>query len=367
MEMMDVKRLKSHPRNSEFFDDITGDAWEAFLESIRTSGVIEPVIVTTDYVIVSGHQRIRACKELGIVQTLVDIRRYENDDEILKQLIETNIRQRGVGNPNPVKLGRCIKELERIYGIEKGGDRKSKEHNVPLITQDDLAQELGLTRQHLRRYKSLTDLIPELQDAVQTGTITATTAMGVVKKLSPEEQQELAESLLPEQKYTQRDIQLYIDKIKDLESRKIEVVEKIPDDYEQLQKRVKELESRKPEVQIKEVMVESPNYKNLKNDFDFLNKEKQKLASELSKAKKQISEYENRPQEEKAQIDLEESAESFIISTYNYLKKAGGLAWVIQRFDQIPKDKQKDFLSAVNTLQAFATTLIDNLGGYGIE
>ena len=35
-------------------------------------------------------------------------------------LIETNIRQRGIGNPNPIKLGRCIKELERIYGIQRG-------------------------------------------------------------------------------------------------------------------------------------------------------------------------------------------------------------------------------------------------------
>ena len=45
---------------------------------------------------------------------MVDIRTYENDDKVLKDLIETNIRQRGIGNPNPVKLGRCIKELKRI-------------------------------------------------------------------------------------------------------------------------------------------------------------------------------------------------------------------------------------------------------------
>lgn len=31
-----------------------------------------------------------------------------------------NLRQRGIGNPNPVKLGRCIKELERIYDIHQG-------------------------------------------------------------------------------------------------------------------------------------------------------------------------------------------------------------------------------------------------------
>lgn len=76
--------------------------------------------MTQDMVIVSGHQRVRAAKELNMSTIMVDIRKYENDDKVLKDLIETNIRQRGIGNPNPVKLGRCIKELERIYGIQHG-------------------------------------------------------------------------------------------------------------------------------------------------------------------------------------------------------------------------------------------------------
>lgn len=50
----------------------------------------------------------------------------KNDDKILKDLIETNIRQRGIGNPNPVKLGRCIRELERIYGIRMVGIENQK-------------------------------------------------------------------------------------------------------------------------------------------------------------------------------------------------------------------------------------------------
>ena len=84
-------------------------------------GIIEPIVVTQDKVIVSGHQRVRAAKELRIETIMVDIRKYDNEDKILKDLIETNIRQRGIGNPNPIKLGRCIKELERIYGIKQGG------------------------------------------------------------------------------------------------------------------------------------------------------------------------------------------------------------------------------------------------------
>lgn len=64
----------------------------------------------------------------------------KSQDEILKQLIETNICQRGIGNVNAVKMGRCLKELERIEGIRHGGDRKSSGNNFPLAkTQDDLA------------------------------------------------------------------------------------------------------------------------------------------------------------------------------------------------------------------------------------
>lgn len=43
-----------------------------------------------------------------------------------------------------VKLGRCIAELERIYGIKQGGDRKSDETKFQLKTQDDLASELEI-------------------------------------------------------------------------------------------------------------------------------------------------------------------------------------------------------------------------------
>lgn len=43
---------------------MTGDAWEAFKESIKTSGIIEPIVVTKDMIIVSGHQRVRAAKNL---------------------------------------------------------------------------------------------------------------------------------------------------------------------------------------------------------------------------------------------------------------------------------------------------------------
>lgn len=59
MEMISIQKLNEHPRNKEFFDDIIGDRWEDFKDSIVRRGVVEPIVVTQDLTIVSGHQRVR--------------------------------------------------------------------------------------------------------------------------------------------------------------------------------------------------------------------------------------------------------------------------------------------------------------------
>jgi len=56
MEYIKINQLTQHSKNNYFFDDITGDNWEEFKKSIKTSGVIEPIVITQDNVIVSGHQ-----------------------------------------------------------------------------------------------------------------------------------------------------------------------------------------------------------------------------------------------------------------------------------------------------------------------
>ncbi len=90
-----------------------------------------------------------------------------------------------------------IPELERIYGIHNGGDRKSEEtkserNNYVLIkTQEELASQLGISVDTLNNYKLLTEMIPELEDLVDTGIVTKTTALAIMRNLSPDEQEEL--------------------------------------------------------------------------------------------------------------------------------------------------------------------------------
>ena len=292
MQQININELKSHPRNNEFFDDMVGDSWNAFKDSINTSGIVEPIVVTQDMIIVSGHQRVRAAKELGISSVMVDIRKYDDNDKVLKDLIETNIRQRGIGNPNPVKLGRCIKELERIYGIQNGGNRgnqykeaEPKLSEVP--TQEQLADIIGISVDTLNNYKKLTELVPELQDWVETGILAPTTAIALVRYMSPEEQEEFVSSMDVTQKITKNQVQQYINKIKELESREPKIIDNT--DYssiERLESRIKEIEYQKSilEKKVKLNQEDSDKFNKLKSDIEFLTKKKNDLGRQIDSA-----------------------------------------------------------------------------------
>ena len=232
MQKIAINDLKPHPQNNYFFDDIQGDNWPEFKKSIETSGILVPIVCTQDKVIVSGHQRLRVCKELDITELDCVVKDYDNEDDVIKDLIEINIRQRGIGNTNGVKLARCIRELERIYGVRQGSAGKGKvlerENLVPKSqeeiakrenltlknqydnshpnflggsqkentkTQAQLSKELGMDSEQLRNYKKLLNLIPELQDLVETGQMPSSVGYKVWAKLSEVEQKRIVEKL----------------------------------------------------------------------------------------------------------------------------------------------------------------------------
>lgn len=355
MQMMDVNKLVPHEKNDYFFDDIpeNSEQWMAFTESIETSGIIEPLVVSeTSHVIISGHQRLRAAKYLKMKQVPVTFREFKSEDEVLKELIETNIRQRGVGNPNPVKFGRCIAELERIYGIKNGGDRKSEPTKLGVKTQKELAEELSMSSEQLRKYKSLTDLIPELQDAVQSGQITPTTAMGFVKKLSKKEQEQLAEQIRGKEKVSSQEIKFYKERIKKLSeennalrNQEPEVIEKevevIPDDYEKIKR----------------------ENSTIRSENDLLSKERKQYLDERNAANKRIKELEEREGIHDAQIKLERESEYLGTQINSFIRNVGGYVWVTEQIEKLPEEKRMDVIKAIRNINAWSQQMLINIGG----
>ncbi len=360
MRMMDVDKLKPHPKNNYFFDDIDGEPWTAFLESIETSGVIEPIIVSApDLTIVSGHQRVRACKTLGIKQVAVDERTFDSDDEILKQLIETNIRQRGIGNINFVKFGRCERELERIYGIQKGNNQHTQDSPIGTKqkTQKDLADESGVSLSTYKRSIQLAELPEEIQQMVMDRKVTASTASRVIAKLTPEEQKQLAEQISGKDKVSGKEVEAEIARLKAENKRlkddnkilarrseptvieKTVEVEVVPDDYEEAK--------RDAEIARKDFNASQKRYEEMAEKWKASEREKERLLKEKNDPAVQEAE----------RIKL--NAMSLVAGVSNFLEKFGGYSFLMNEVNALPKNQRDAVNEAVNAMNNWVSAMLN--------
>lgn len=376
MATLKVSDLSPHPKNNYYFDDVSGDKWNEFLESIRKNGVREQIIVTDDMVIVSGHQRVRACKELGIQVIDAKIEHYNSDDDVVRDLIEINTKQRGVISDSEIKIGRRIKFLEEYYGVKNGNNQHTRASELSSDphkkTQSDLAEDFNMSTRQLRKYKSLTDLIPELQEAVESGQITATTAMGFVKKLSPEEQKKLAESISGQDKVSSKEVEKYIVELKAKDAE----IERLTRNYEGLDRANKILakeanQGGKVVEKVVEVEVVPDDYEETKKqlqmyrgDNERLNRESKERNKELEEARLRVKELEGRSAEDEMKDKAIREAEYFEIAAYDFIKRCGGYVWLCERVNDMPTGVSKKFKKALFQLNAMTTKMLEQTGGY---
>lgn len=213
-----TSELIPHPRNNDFFEDITGSQWEEFLLSIKKRGIIEPIVITQDKVVVSGHQRLRAAKALKLAKVPYIMKEYSSDEEVLKDLVETNLKQRGSVGGTTSQIGNRIAILEKIYGVSKGRPTENNSAmNAEFKTQAEIAEELHMSTRTMRNYKQLSTAIPELKELLDTNKVTQATALAIMNQLTPEEQTTLISSLDTTKKITKKQVDSLIQKQKELQ------------------------------------------------------------------------------------------------------------------------------------------------------
>lgn len=358
MELMNPNNLRPHPRNNEFFDDMDGQKWKDFLQSVRTSGIIEPIIVTQDLVIVSGHQRVRAAKTLGIMKVAVEMRHYEDEDKVLRDLIETNIKQRGVGNPNDTKMGYCVLELERIYGISHGNNRYTNKsgHNVNSKTQDELAEELNVSKRQLSRFKKLTELVPELQEAVQTGKISSTNASAILAKLPKEQQIQIAEQIIGmDGKVSKQELENLRTTVSGLQEENARLKNRQPEVIEKVVEKKVEVESEFTKRRLENL--EKENKKLISERQEFVDKWKKS-----EQERKALEDEMKKPENERAE-KIKTSALFFCAGVSNFIEKYGGYVWLADSLNEMEKSERDGYLKAVNALEGWVYQMKQNMKG----
>ena len=95
-----VDELKPLPNHEKYFGKIKGKNYVYFLDSIQKYGVVQPILITRDMTIISGHERVRACKDLEIETIPAHFFSSKNasnmklDDLLLHTFFECNMHTR---------------------------------------------------------------------------------------------------------------------------------------------------------------------------------------------------------------------------------------------------------------------------------
>lgn len=340
---INVEELHPHPQNNYYFDDMDGDAWDALIQSISTSGVTNAITITDKNVIISGHQRVRACKVLGINEVSYKMIHYDNEDNAIKDLIESNLRQRVLGNPNPVKMGRCFDFLQKYYGIQNGaksfqGNRYTKSlvlpHLAEALTQEQLADTYGISVDTINRYIKLSKAIPEIGEFVENGVISKSTALSVIKLLSSDEQDELVSQLDATKRYTQKQVEKYVDEIRNLKN-----APQQNEDYA----------AAKQQLQ------------NCKDDYSLLQRQYNKKASEVQDLRKQIEVMNDTTPTAQYNKKLKDSTIFFCAKIAEFIEKVGGYVWLTEHLNELPDHERKSYIRAVTSVYDWADTLLHNI------
>ena len=172
------------------------DEMAELVESISTFGVINPVIVRKGegerYELISGHSRKYACAKLGIDTLPVIVRDLSREAAIIF-MVDSNLQREHILPSERAKAYKMKMEaLKRVPG------KRYDEKGAPLVplsdglkTRDIVGAENGESREQVRRYIRLNNLIPELLEDVDMGKIAFRPAVEL-SYLDEEEQKDLS-------------------------------------------------------------------------------------------------------------------------------------------------------------------------------
>ena len=154
--------FKNHP-----FKVLDDESMQRTVESVEQYGVLSPLIARPrpegGYEIISGHRRQHAAQLAGL-DTLPVIVRQMDDDAAVLLMVDSNLQRENI-LPSERAFAYKMK-LEALKNQGARSDLTSAQLGRKLETADIVGQESGDSRNQVRRFIRLTNLVPELLDMV---------------------------------------------------------------------------------------------------------------------------------------------------------------------------------------------------------
>ena len=189
---LDVESLvpfKDHP-----FREYPEEKMQEMVESVTEHGILMPILVRPidsgeGYEIISGHNRVEACRRAGIKKIPATIREMDDDTAVIL-MVDSNLRQRDKLLPSEKAKAYQMK----MEALQRRAGRPSKNggqvgHNFSgQKTRDLVAENTDDSARQVQRFIRLNSLSAPLLDYVDEGTLAFNPAVEV-SYLDPTDQQ----------------------------------------------------------------------------------------------------------------------------------------------------------------------------------
>ena len=191
----------------------------------------------------------------------------------------------------------------------------------------------------LVNYNMLIELLPALEDVVDTGMVTVDAARAVFQELSPVRPEELITSL----DCVKRMLQQRDSRIKEMENDiAAKTVVETPADYIPLQKEKRDLESRN----------------------EFLEARIRKLDKENGQLKRQLAELQRKQDPEQERLKkIHETVQLFSGKTEVYLKEMDKYAWLLDDLQNILEEDLEEYVRSIKAVKKWAVSMDQKVDG----
>ncbi len=190
ISISEIDEFPDHP-----FKVLMDEDMEQLVDSIKRNGVMTPATVRPKedgrYELISGHRRRKACELAGLETLKCEVKDLTRDEAIII-MVESNL-QRSTILPSE----KAFAYKMRLEAMNRQGQR-SDLTSTPLVSKlranEELGEKVGESREQIRRYIRLTELVPEVMQMVDERQIAFRPAVEI-SYLSEEQQYSLLEAM----------------------------------------------------------------------------------------------------------------------------------------------------------------------------
>ena len=153
--------FKNHP-----FKVLDDESMQRTVESVEQYGVLSPLIARPrpegGYEIISGHRRQHAAQLAGL-DTLPVIIRQMDDDAAVLLMVDSNLQRENI-----LPSERAFAYKMKLEALKNQGARSdlTSVQVAPKLSTEKIGEEVGMSKDNVKRYIRLTNLVPELLDMV---------------------------------------------------------------------------------------------------------------------------------------------------------------------------------------------------------